>query len=339
LRHPWLLVLLTAGCAEYNFQGTGTDTVVVVDDTEDTPDTDSDVPVEETGWGDTATCSGGIEGATGTWAAVDAGDAFTCALTSTGEIRCWGADNCGQVSKVPDGDGWVDITAGGCHACAVDCNDRLHCWGLYVGDEAETSTPGGPFIDVDSGLQHACGVRPDGSVRCWGYDGDGSGATDVPAITGTVQQVDAGYATSCVLTDSGDITCWGDEARLTAWSGLTGNDYTTFDIQASNLCALDADRRATCSGPDTHGEITGINRQGAANLVDVSSGGDFICVVQGSGWLQCWGDDTYSQLLPPSGGGHVSVVTGVHHGCALTDAGDLRCWGRNDSGQIDVPTP
>src|SRR5262249_11138852 len=71
---------------------------------------------------------------------IAAGDAFTCALSTTGQIFCWGAGASGQLG---DGQGLArgtpapvvsdlkfrSLTAGAQHACAITDRGAGYCWG------------------------------------------------------------------------------------------------------------------------------------------------------------------------------------------------------------------
>lgn len=74
--------------------------------------------------------------------AITSGWAFTCALTSSGEVWCWGDNSLGQLGvgssvmpeskvpvRVPIEGRVVSIGAGARHACATLEGDRVVCWG------------------------------------------------------------------------------------------------------------------------------------------------------------------------------------------------------------------
>lgn len=72
----------------------------------------------------------------GSFAAVDCGTRFACALDSAGHAHCWGADEYGQAS--PPDETFATISLGGYHACGITTAGELVCWG---GDENGQATP------------------------------------------------------------------------------------------------------------------------------------------------------------------------------------------------------
>ena len=82
-----------------------------------------------------------LSGLPGPALSLAAGDRHTCALTTTGEVSCWGANDAGQLG---DGslldrdravrvhglrDGSVRITAGENHTCVLSAESAVRCWG------------------------------------------------------------------------------------------------------------------------------------------------------------------------------------------------------------------
>jgi len=88
-------------------------------------------------------------------AAVAAGAGHTCAITTAGGLRCWGANDFGQIG---DGTGWL----------ALDRPEPVDVVGLSSG-----------VSSVAPGVWHTCAVTLAGGVKCWGYNfkgrlGDGT---------------------------------------------------------------------------------------------------------------------------------------------------------------------
>jgi len=135
-----------------------------------------------------------------TYAAISAGGAHTCALTTAGAAYCWGWNSAGQAGNdsglytmepaaVADPDDgpvtYVAISAGGTHTCALTTAGAAYCWGwnfygqLGNGDEVEKKAQAKPvpvlgnlrFVSISAGELHTCGVTGSGVVYCWGNGG------------------------------------------------------------------------------------------------------------------------------------------------------------------------
>lgn len=127
------------------------------------------------------------------------GRGFTCALNTSGEVRCWGGGAQGQLgdgnnemrgayptNPVPFADGVVidEIALGDAHACARSTTGRVFCWGqhldgrLGIGDTtsnqlvpAELSVSNARSLVV--GSTHSCVITTDDELWCWGENPDG----------------------------------------------------------------------------------------------------------------------------------------------------------------------
>ncbi|MCA9178676.1 MAG: hypothetical protein KDB14_29645, partial [Planctomycetales bacterium] len=141
--------------------------------------------------------------------AISAGLEHTCAILSTGSVKCWGRNAYGQLG-------------------IGDTSDR--------GDDPGEMGPSLPTVDlgghtamsVSAGYRHTCALLDDSSVRCWGWNlygqlglgdqgtrGDQAGemGAALPAVdlgTGrTAVAVYAGVINSCAILDTGVVKCWG----------------------------------------------------------------------------------------------------------------------------------
>ena len=131
----------------------------------------------------------------GTPASISAGGAHACAMNTTGNLYCWGANNHGQV-----GDGTTanrnsptlittsvsKVSLGRNHSCAVLTSGAVKCWGEnsfgQVGDATTTQrtsptsiTLGGTGLasDLSLGDNSSCAIMTDNKLRCWGSNSAG----------------------------------------------------------------------------------------------------------------------------------------------------------------------
>jgi alpha-tubulin suppressor-like RCC1 family protein len=140
----------------------------------------------------------------------------------------------------------------------------------------------------------------------------------VTGITNAVA-IAAGDRHSCAMLSDGTVQCWGDSSAF-----QLGRYLSSF--------------------PDSSAVPVAVS--GITNAVGIAAGGDDSCVVLNDGTVQCWGDNSYSQLGNGSDStlsGHVtvsgiinaiSVSTGPSHTCAVLSGGLVQCWGANSVGEL-----
>ncbi|MBN2361677.1 MAG: hypothetical protein JXR83_19650 [Deltaproteobacteria bacterium] len=271
---------------------------------------------------------------------VAAGDSHTCAVTQSSPLKCWGANNQGQLGlgstreyggapgemgaalpavELPSGWAVQLLAAGRAHTCvnALDATgaQRLACWGsngsgqLGIGDVLTR----GDALD-----EMAAGLKPVGLHQR------------------QVAQLVAGKDTNCILTGDGEIDCWGDNGVGQLGLGDTlsrGDDPDELGVRLQFV------------------DLAGIAKR-------IAHRGDHGCAVIVDGRVKCWGgnasgqlglDDTRGRgdepgemgiLLPPVDLGFFAeaneVVVGSDFSCALLPNGDVRCWGANDRGQLGL---
>jgi alpha-tubulin suppressor-like RCC1 family protein len=239
------------------------------------------------------------------------GSEHSCALTSEGGVRCWGANRQGQLGAGtddeidPDGDRYGRYLA-------------MQVVGLETGVAAIST-----FADT------TCALTTAGGVKCWG-EGEGgalgNGAEDMSAVPVDVIGLDrgvtaisVGYLHACAMIDTGGVKCWGDNS-----DGQLGDGTTESRDEPVDVIGLDP------------------------GVVEVSAGGGQTCALTSAGAVSCWGnntwgecgsDDFYWTLTSPTpvtglSSGIASVVAGSLHTCALTTAGGVKCWGGNETGQL-----
>jgi alpha-tubulin suppressor-like RCC1 family protein len=292
---------------------------------------------------------------------VGGGTDFSCVVQTDGTVRCWGANDWGQL-----GDGTtvrryqatfvngnvapvvgittaVAVSTGSDHACALLQNGTIRCWGsnLYaqLGSTGGTDNLAHPepmqvngianAVAVSAGRLHTCAVLATGGIKCWGYNATGQlgdGTTQLRALPVSINvagiiDVQAGYSHTCALTQTGLVRCWGDGVEGQQGSGFTSVTYPHNVAYLNNVVALRSGSQA---------------RHTCALLADAS--------------VRCWGWNDNGQIgdvsltarpLPTAVfalGGVGTLGVGGTHTCAGMKDGSARCWGRNAEGQLGDTT-
>jgi alpha-tubulin suppressor-like RCC1 family protein len=250
-------------------------------------------------------------------ARIAAGRYNTCAVMSSGAIKCWGDNGYGQLggSYGPPQRTPVDVPG--------------------------FSTGG---IAVAFGDEHACAITVDGAVKCWGTNGVGQlgdgtftnhlQPANVTGLSSGVVAIDAGNTHTCALTDvpatptappAKDVWCWGFNGN-----GQLGDNS-------------DVNRNVPVRVPHlTRGDA-------------IAVGGERSCA-QTIGAISCWGRNVFGEIgdgttterwtatpvnIPAGAAG---IYAGSFHACAVAaasssatgpkPAGRVFCWGDNTFGQI-----
>ncbi len=235
-------------------------------------------------------------------AAISAGRDHTCALTTSGGVKCWGDNAYGQL-----GDG-----------STTDRHTPVNVSGLTGGVSA-----------IATGYFHTCARLTSGGVKCWGYNAYGelgdntvtnrSTPVDVSGLTAGVSAVSPGEYHTCALLTAGGIRCWGrnDQGQLgdgtrterhipVDVSGLTSGAAAISATGRDHTCALTAGGGVKCWGDNLYGQLgdgsttdrlTPVDVSGLTNGASaVSTGANFTCALTGAGAVKCWGLNTYGQL-------------------------------------------
>ncbi|MFH1434664.1 MAG: hypothetical protein ABIJ56_03005 [Pseudomonadota bacterium] len=197
---------------------------------------------------------------------LDTGDAHSCALITTGGVRCWGDNVYGQLgdgttfSRATAGavfglvDGCAGMSAGLNHTCALLDEGGVKCWGNNADGQLGDGTTDNAATPVDvSGLtdglavaaggSHTCAMVEGGGVRCWGLNdygqlGDGTTTSslepvDVAGLSSAAQALSLGLFYSCALLAGSEIQCWGRNDN-----GQLGDGTTTDSAEPVNVTCI-----------------------------------------------------------------------------------------------------
>jgi alpha-tubulin suppressor-like RCC1 family protein len=234
-----------------------------------------------------------------------------CALTTSGEARCWRAFNemtQGGPSTLVVG-GAVTLGAGKSHTCAATEGGRVRCWKERSGKAPiPTPVPGlDAIVDMAVGTRWGCGVRRDGGMDCWMLEASSTVVpTRVPRLSSAAEVTTTG-SEFCVRTTEGRVRCWTQD----------GLSEPSFDHPIEGVEALTA-------------------------------GSDHTCALTG-GEVWCWGSNSDGQLGSAAQGSSagavrvpelphvVEIAAGDTHTCARNKDGAVRCWGRGAEGQLGRP--
>jgi hypothetical protein len=275
---------------------------------------------------------------------IAAGYEHTCVLTSQGGVRCWGANDHGQlgngtrstygdaISSAVDVSGFTSgakaVTAGGVHSCALTDLGGVRCWGsneygqLGDGTTRDSAVPvevdglSSGVAAVSAGWSSTCALTTDGGVMCWGHNvfgGLGDGTTidrhvpvSVVGLDHGVRAIAVGGLHACAVRNDGSVACWGDGQADGSDDGLS-------------LVPVD---------------IAGVG----ADVVVISAAMNSTCSLTSAGQIVCWGPaypPPIGATPPPrfstvdvsqlAGRIQAIVITEIG-GCALSDVGAVGCW-------------
>lgn len=243
-----------------------------------------------------------------------AGNYFTCSLSASGTIRCWGDNTYGQLGNgltnsagetssvaVIGITNAIEIAAGAYHACALLADGRVKCWGY------------GLYGQLGNGAKGSGSNR---STPTFVSNSDGSG--DLSNVT----SIAAGYDHTCAIISGGTVRCWGQTSDGALGNGVISGGEG--DWSARPVSVLNSDSTPLSS------------------VAEIALGLRFSCALLSDGTGKCWGSNGSGQLgIGDNTGSNarsgyavaVSVVSsalgltaGMTHACFIT-ATDVLCAG------------
>jgi alpha-tubulin suppressor-like RCC1 family protein len=228
--------------------------------------------------------------------AISAGMDHTCAIMSTGQAKCWGANLYGRLGGDLDGR-LVDLP---------------------------TNVVGGTDVSaIFAGAEHTCAITADRRVKCWGQNtngelGDGTDRlirntpVDVIGIS-DVATMTTGFSNTCAVSE-GDIYCWGmvpnngryEFTNIPIAIQAPGEEIVKVASGARHICGVSNRGAVLCWGENETGQLGDGSTRQTARIVDV----------------------------PGFTNAVTEIAASYHCTCALTTAGEVLCWGDNSAGQL-----
>ena len=267
-----------------------------------------------------------------------AGLDHTCALITTGQVRCWGGGgklgddtnlSFNHAVTVVDGNGStnpltgvISLAVGSTHTCALTTAGGVWCWGGggrgQLGNDSITSS------------NHPVAV----------VDGDGS-----PNPLTNIVALDAGDKHTCAVTSGGGALCWGYGSH-----GQLGSSSETQNIPGEED-PVGFNRDAPLP------VLVGEGGSPLSGVLEISGGVVHTCALLEDSGVKCWGseysgrlgngENTYGRqyypvdVLVTSGGalftGATEMKTFSEGACVIMESEEeLQCWGDNDTGELGL---
>lgn len=204
------------------------------------------------------------------------GSTHTCALLSSGELKCWGSNGSGELGQNNTAN--IGETAASMSSLSQ----------VFVGS-------GLKILKVSAGWSSTCALLDSHNVKCWGYNGNGvlglniddnvgTGTTsisstpvvnfDTSATNSLATDIQTNGNTSCILKASGIVRCWGDNT-----DGMLGQNRAVPNIGTST--SFISSIINSILGPIVSTEKISLGMNG--------------CAISGIGDALCWGSNQFGK--------------------------------------------
>lgn len=243
---------------------------------------------------------------------------------------------------------YKQVSVGSDHACAITTAGELYCWGhndwrqFGFSSPSSSATPvavmaGTTFQSVAAATGFTCAVATTGAAYCFGASGlgqlgdggkisYGNTFSSAPvAVVGNIafRSIDGGQQYSCALSPAGKAYCWGSDGGKLG-DGTTGGDssspvavaggltFGSISTGAFHACGVATDATMWCWGANKDGQLG--NAIANAATSPVRAGGSLL------------GAEISAAGIATGSGAHT---------CAIgADRLTAYCWGLNDVGQV-----
>lgn len=241
---------------------------------------------------------------------------------------------------LPLGPSVRDVDVGLAHACAVTSSGEVYCWGYFPGIGVREGAPDcegtcfarptaigldAPAVHVAAGGDFSCAILEDGRVFCWG-DLDTNGTLPPveiePPFGGHLhaRAIAAGRTHACVVDSPGApepdvVRCWGSD-QYGQIRGALGGDFVVGASPIAGMAPGELSLSAYASFSFADGRATGLGENDDAELGRAASPTEPAGAVPGESR---------------------AIAAAIDVTCALDAAGTPRCWGRRSQLLGDAP--
>lgn len=200
--------------------------------------------------------------------ALVAGQEHTCMLVSPGNVKCWGANQSGQLGQGHDDDYGDDLDETERNIPSVD-----------IGDDVSA-------MQISAGGDQTCVIIERGGLKCWGSIDLKAVGNSTNELGNNLPTIDLGYrapatqvfnglSQTCALIKEVNLLCWGANGRGQLALGHTSHLF---------------------SYRQELGSKEYITLGGEWVPVSVSANGDHTCTLFENGQVKCWGSNSEGQL-------------------------------------------
>ncbi len=287
-----------------------------------------------------------------------------CAVTTSGELRCVGADGAG--SRVSGIEGATALALGDQLGCAITKEGEVRCWERSIPSLPGLSEPAydspviapervpirGEVVELATSDHAACARTRNGPVYCWGdanWLHAGAEPTAIAALEGSARLILSSMA-ACGVLDERRSSCTDKVGNTMVLRRESLPEPKPADGVAERVELYGADCLRTVDGELRCGELTWPGARYGA----IAASFEGLCSITG-GRVHC-GRLSYAALVAPSANPSgrpslqpphsivalddaVSVAHGQQFACALRADHTVWCWGANSLGQSGVARP
>jgi hypothetical protein len=283
-----------------------------------------------------------------------------CAITTAGQLNCWGLGWNGDGSDsntrryypvvVDDTNVYSKVDVGTEHTCAIQTNGVLKCWGRNTSNQLGIGgisfgefrpivvDSGTLYSDIASGINFSCGITVAGVQKCWGQLPHlGLQATPIVVDSGTLySKISVNGNLVCGLTVAGNIRCWG-YSNLYTFISLPAP--TTFD-SGTVYSDLSVSSSASVCGITLAGVLKCFFSSDTSNITVVDSGttfskvifnGSTCCGVTTTGVVRCWSGNPYTLTIVDAGTAYSMIDFSGAAQFGITTAGVMKSWANEAS--------